>query len=273
MRHRLPASGGSQPATTGCSAVRWACGASSVGWPRGARPTLGGDRRADDSTLAAAVDRLAHRRPRWFAASTGMGMRLLVESAERTGRRDTLVGVLQAATVVARGLKATGALRRLGIEPMWTSPGERDEQVAAWLAARVQPGDAAVVQVHGAGTHPYGRLADAGADLEVVAAYVSTPPEDPAPGTRLARAVAAARLDVVTFTAPGAVDGLAHLADAAGIADQVRAALCGPVAVAAVGPVTGAAVGRAGYVLTIRPDDPRSGALVRAVMTWWNART
>jgi uroporphyrinogen-III synthase len=78
---------------------------------------------------------------------------------------------------------------------------------------------------------------------------------------------------VVTFTAPGAVNGLADLARAAGIADEVRAALSGPVAVVAVGPVTGAAVERVGYALTIQPEDHRSGALVRAVMAWWEAHT
>jgi uroporphyrinogen-III synthase len=145
-------------------------------------PTLGGARPADDTTLAATIDRLASRKPRWFAASTGMGMRLLGESAERPGRRDTLVGVLETATVVARGLKATGGLRRLGIEPVWTSPDERDGQVEAWLASRVEPGDVLVVQVHGAGAHPYDLLTDVGADLEVVAPYLSAPPGRPEAG-------------------------------------------------------------------------------------------
>ena len=66
---------------------------------RGARvlhgPTLGGDRPVDDDVIAAAIDRLAELRPQWFAASTGMGMRLLGAAAERTGRRDALVRVLR----------------------------------------------------------------------------------------------------------------------------------------------------------------------------------
>jgi uroporphyrinogen-III synthase len=235
-------------------------------------PTLGGDRPVDDEVLAAAVDRLAERRPTWFAASTGMGMRLIAAATGRTGRHDRLLGVLGNATVVARGVKATGALRRLGVEPVWTSPDERDEQVEAWLAERVRPRDIVCVQVHGAGAHPYGVLADAGADLEIVAPYVSVPPEDPEPARRLAEAVAAHQLDVVTFTAPGAVRGLAAVADEVGIGDDVRAALSGPVAVAAVGPVTGSAVHEAGYLATVQPDDPRSGALVRAVMSWWTSR-
>lgn len=242
---------------------------------RGARvlhgPTLGGDRPVDDDVIAAAIDRLVELRPRWFAASTGMGMRLLGAAAERTGRRDALVRVLEGATVVARGQKAAGGLRRLGITPVWIAPDERDFQVEAWLAERVRPREVAAVQVHGAGGDPYGRLGRIGAVVEILAPYVSVPPDDPRPGTRLAEAVAAGDLDVVTFMSPGAARGLATLADAVELGDQVRAALNGPVAVATVGPVTRDAARHAGYAVTIESDN-RAGALVRAVMSWWTTR-
>jgi uroporphyrinogen-III synthase len=239
---------------------------------RGARvlhgPTLGGDRPVDDEVIAAAIDRLVELRPQWFAASTGMGMRLLAAAAERTGRSDALVRVLEDATVVARGQKAAGGLKRLGITAVWTAPDERDFQVEAWLAERVRPREVAAVQMHGTGGDPYGRLSRIGAVVEVLAPYVSAPPDDPRPGTRLAAAIVAGDLDLVTFTSPGAARGLATLADAAGLGDQVRAALNGPVAVAAVGPVTGDGARDAGYAVTIESDN-RAGALVRAVMSWW----
>jgi uroporphyrinogen-III synthase len=231
-------------------------------------PTLGGDRPVDDDTIAAAIDRLVELRPLWFAASTGMGMRLLAAAAERTGRRDALVRVLEHATVVARGQKAAGGLRRLGITPVWTAPDERDFQVEAWLTEHVRTDEAVAVQVHGAGGDPYGRLIQTGAIVEKLAPYVSAPPDDPGPGTRLAEAIVAGDLDVVTFMSPGAADGLATLANAAGIGDQVREALNGPVAVATVGPVTRDAAHDTGYTVTIEADS-RAGALVRAVMSWW----
>ncbi|GLY82272.1 uroporphyrinogen-III synthase [Actinoallomurus iriomotensis] len=231
-------------------------------------PTLGGDRPVDDEVIATAIDRLAELRPKWFAASTGMGMRLLGEAADRTGRRDALVQVLEHATVVARGQKAAGGLRRLGVTPVWTAPDERDFQVEAWLAERVRPDEVAAVQVHGAGGDPYGRLTRVGAVVETLAPYVSAPPDDPAPGTRLAEAIVAGDLDVVTFMSPGAARGLATLASAAGMGDEVREALNGPVAVATVGPVTRDGAHDAGYAVTIESDH-RTGALVRAVMNWW----
>ncbi|WP_329259617.1 uroporphyrinogen-III synthase [Actinoallomurus sp. NBC_01490] len=242
---------------------------------RGARvlhgPTLGGDRPVDDDTIAAAIDRLVELRPLWFAASTGMGMRLLAAAAERTGRRDALVRALQNATVVARGQKAAGGLKRLGVTPVWIAPDERDFQVEAWLAEHVRTGEVVAVQVHGAGGDPYGKLMETGAIVEKLAPYVSAPPDDPGPGTRLAEAAVAGELDVVTFMSPSAAHGLATLADAAGIGDRVREALNGPVAVAAVGPVTGDGARDAGYAVTIESDN-RAGALVRAVMSWWADR-
>lgn len=234
--------------------------------------TLGGDRPVDDARLAAGIDRLTALQPRWFAASTGAGMRLLGQAAERTGRRVALKRVLEGTTAVARGDKAAGELKRLGIAPAWIAPDELDDQVEAWLAARVRPGEVVAAQVHGAGGHPYGRLTQAGAAAEIIAPYVSVGPADPQPRTRLAHAVADHALDVVTFTSAGAVHGLANLARTAGIDGEVRAALSAPVAVAVVGPVTGSAAERAGYAVRVTPSNHRSGALVRAVMNWWQAR-
>ncbi|GAA4516508.1 hypothetical protein GCM10023191_087570 [Actinoallomurus oryzae] len=242
---------------------------------RGARvlhgPTLGGDRPVDDDVIAVAIDRLVELRPLWFAASTGMGMRLLAAAAERTGRRDALVRALQNATVVARGQKAAGGLKRLGVTPVWVAPDERDFQVEAWLAEHVRTDEVVAVQVHGAGGDPYGKLIQTGAIVEKLAPYVSAPPDDPGPGTRLAEAAVAGELDVVTFMSPSAAHGLATLANAAGIGDRVREALNGPVAVATVGPVTGDGARDAGYAVTIESDN-RAGALVRAVMSWWADR-
>ena len=234
--------------------------------------TLGGDRPAGDAELAAALDRLAGLEPRWLAASTGTGMRLLGSAAERTGRQETLRATLAGCTAVARGAKAAGVLRNLGLDPAWGAPDELDSQVEDWLAARVRPGEVVAVQRHGAAGHPYTRLADAGIVLETLTPYVSAPPEDARPGIRLARAAADGELDVVTFTSAGAVQGLEALAGDSGLGARLRAALAGPVAVAVVGPVTREAARRTGYTVTIEPTPPRSGALVRAVMDWWHTR-
>ncbi len=241
---------------------------------RGARvvhgPTLAGDVAAPDEVLADAIDRVVGEPPALFAASTGMGMRLLADVAASRGRTDDLRAALQSATVLARGAKARGGLGRLQVVPDWTAPDELDRQVADELRRRARPGDRVVVQAHGAGGRVYDRLGDADLDVDVVRPYVSAPLDDPGPAAALAGAVADGELDVVVVTSPGAVHGLADVADATGRAAEVTAALAadGPVAIAAVGPVTAAAVEEHGWVARIVPDTHRTGALVRALEAW-----
>lgn len=236
-------------------------------------PTLGGDQPAADTDLGVGLDRLAARAPEWFVASTGMGMRVLGQAAARTSRREVLVDMLGRAMVAARGAKAVGELRRLGIAPAWVAPDELDSQIVDWLTPRARPADTVAVQLHGAGGHPYSALTASGFAVQTVTPYVSTPPANPQPGVQLAAAAAAGDLDVVTFTSAGAARGLADLAEAAGLGGQVRAALSGPVAVAVVGPVTHAAAAGLGYTPEIAPATHRSGALIRAVLDWWHTRS
>lgn len=233
-------------------------------------PTLAGDVPAPRDRLAAIVDGLVARPPTLFAASTGMGMRLLAEVAEELGRLDQLAGAVARATVLARGAKARGGLQRLGVVPAWTAPDELDREVADELRRRAGAGDRVVVQAHGAGGRVYDRLADDGLDVEVVRPYVSAPLEDPAPAARLVTAVADAELDVVVVTSPGAVHGLADVAAEIGRADEAARALAagGPVVIAAVGPVTAAAVEEHGWTPAIVPEVHRTGALVRAIEAW-----
>lgn len=240
---------------------------------RGARvvhgPTLAGDVAAATDALGAMIDEIIDLRPTLFAASTGMGMRLLADVATDTGRDDELREVLGGAVVLARGAKARGGLARLQVTPDWTAPDELDRQVADEIRERAGAQDRVVVQAHGAGGRVYDRLAD-GLDVRVVRPYVSAPLEDPGPAAALVEAVVDGGLDVVVFTSPGAVHGLHDVAADQAAADAVARALGpdGAVAVAAVGPVTAAAVSEYGWVPTIVPDTHRTGALVRALEGW-----
>lgn len=232
-------------------------------------PTTGGDKVATDDDIAAAIDRVLSTEPAFFAASTGKGMRVLADAADRTGRRAVLAQMLDSARIAARGSKAVGGLGRLGVQPEWVAPGERDAEVVEWVGAQAATGDTAAVQVHGAPTHPYGALASAGLAVEVLQPYTSEPPDDPTPGRELIDAALSRELDIVVFTSPSAVHGLDAIARADGRDDAVREALAHDVAVAVVGPVTRSAAVDAGYEPIVEPAMHRSGSLVRAVLEWW----
>lgn len=241
---------------------------------RGARPVLGptlaGDVPAPDDELAAMVEGLATRPPDVFSASTGTGMRLLADVAGREGRTDDLRAALGAARVLARGAKARGGLQRLRVVPDWTAPDELDRQVADEVRRTARPTDRVVAQAHGAGGRAYDRLAEAGLDVEVLRPYVSAPLADPGPARELVAAAVAAELDVVVFTSPGAVHGMADVARAQDLADGLARALGtgGEVAVVVVGAVTAAAVEEEGWAVRVLPEVQRTGGMVRALEAW-----
>lgn len=233
-------------------------------------PTLAGDVPAPDDELAAMVDRVVARAPTVFTASTGAGMRLLVDVAEAGGQLDRLRAAADRARVLARGAKARGGLQRLGVVPDWTAPDELDRQVADEVRRVAGADERVVAQAHGAGGRAYDRLADAGLDVEVVRPYVSAPLDDPGPARSLVAATADGQLDAVVFTSPGAVHGMGDVARAEGRADEVTRALGpeGPVAVVVVGPVTAAAVEDEGWTVRVAPEVHRTGGMVRALEAW-----
>ncbi|MBW3561544.1 MAG: uroporphyrinogen-III synthase [Actinobacteria bacterium] len=230
--------------------------------------TVGGDRPESDQQLAGSTDAIVAAGPDWLAASTGMGMRLWAEAAERTGRLHQLRRVVATARCVARGPKAVGGLRAVDAEPEWVSQEETDADVVRWLSDHVQAGQAVAVQLHGSPfEHPYGQLPG---DVRVITItpYRSVLPDDTGPARRLIQATLDGGLDVLTFTSVAAVRGLFAIARDMGLYDRLTAALRGPVAVAAVGPVTAAAFDPHDVPVTVVPRRSRTSELIRSIEAW-----
>lgn len=247
---------------------------------RGARPVLGptvaGDRPEPDADIIERTDAVLAARPAWLAASTGVGMRLWAEVAERHDRLAQLREVLGRTRRLARGAKAVGGLQgAFGLAPEWVARRETDGEVAARLVEQVVPGDVVVVQLHGGPSEAYEVVADAGARVLTVLPYRSVLPDDPAPARELVRQLLDGAIDLLVFTSPGAVQNLMTIAGQ--VADdapaRVREAVARGVAVAAVGPVTGGACHQVGLEVSLVPERARTGDLLRAIEAWSGART
>lgn len=223
-----------------------------------------------DATAAVVADP-----PAWLAASTGVGIALWFDVASAHGHTDDLGAALAGATRVARGAKAAGALAARGLVADHVTVEETDRAVLDWLLARAAPGDRVVVQLHGGDADDVtGELVDHGLDVVAVRPYVAGRlPDDEVRARALVSRLAAADLDVVTFTSPGAVRNLFLLAEQMGLGDEVAGALRGPVAVAVVGPVTGREVVDRGFPIAIAPSRHRQGELVRAIGRWASSRS
>lgn len=242
---------------------------------RGAEAIIGpmvlSDQPVADETIVGATDAIIEQRPVWFAASTGVGMRLWAEVARAHGRYERLCGVLGSARAVARGAKAVGGLAAFRISPEHVTDEETDDAVVRWLLERAAPGESVAVQLHGGETTTYDRLSEHGLDVLALQPYVAgRRPEEEQLARTLIQRVVDREIDVVTFTSPGAARNLYALASEMGpdVEGGVDEAFGHDVAVAVVGPVTAQVLEERGVPIAIQPARHRQGALVRAIEGW-----
>lgn len=234
-------------------------------------PTVGGDRPESDESIIEQTDAILAARPAWLAASTGVGMRLWAEVAERHGRLAELRGVLAGARRLARGAKAVGGLKgAFGLGAEWVAEHETDVDVATRLVEELEPGQRVAVQLHGGPSRAYDVVADAGAAVLSVRPYRSVLPDDTGPARQLVRRVLDGEIDLLVFTSPGAAHNLVAIA---GEVDEdapsrLRDAVADGIAVAAVGPVTAGACHQEGLEVALTPTRARTGDLLRAIESW-----
>lgn len=214
--------------------------------------------RATEEALSAPVDLVV--------LTTGVGTRSWLGVAESAGLDGALRRAFAAATVLARGPKARSAAIAGGLEVSWQAPGETSEEILAHITAAGVAGKRIVVQLDGGGESPVGlasRLRRLGAEVVEIPVYRWQLPDDVGPARRLISAVAAGRVDVVTFTSAVAVENLFELARHE---DELVAAFAGPARAVSVGPVTAAALHRHGVERVLVPERARLGAMVQAIV-------
>lgn len=225
---------------------------------------------ADDTELERATRHVIAEPPQVVVATTGIGFRGWVEAADGWGIADELLATLGSVRLLARGPKATGALRAAGLREEWSPSSESSAEVRDHLLAEGVAGVRIAVQLHGATTRweplpDFGAaLRDAGADVVAVPVYRWTPPTDTTPLDRLVEAVVARSVDCLTFTSAPAVASLLDRASTTGMLDLLLDALRDQVLVACVGPVTAGPLDALG-IESVQPVRARLGALARLV--------
>ncbi|MEU4249207.1 uroporphyrinogen-III synthase [Amycolatopsis sp. NPDC026612] len=199
--------------------------------------------------------------------TTGAGFRGWLAAAEGWGLRDRLVAALGESRIYARGPKAVGAVRGVGLRESFSAASESNAELFGALAAAGVGGERVAVQLHGT---PLPELTDplvrAGASLVELQPYRWHSPPDVTPVHRLIDAVVAGELDALAFTSAPAAANFLALARTSGRDQELLAALRGPLVVACVGPVTAAPLEAVG-VETLQPDRQRLGALVKLLVT------
>ena len=218
-----------------------------------------------DVALRQATEECVAAPPDLFVATTGAGLRRWFDAARAWGLLDPLLEALGAATVIARGPKASGALRAHGLREAWSPASECFEDVLAYLRGSGVAGRRIVVQEHGESLSVAANaLRRQGAEVLVVSVYRCAPAGDQDAMFRLVDLVAEGRVDAVTFTSAPAAQTLLDAAAASGRRDEVLASFRSTVLATCVGPVTAAPFQMWG-VPVVQPERARLAAMVKTL--------
>lgn len=193
----------------------------------------------------------------WVIFTSANAVRSAADAA-RAVNHTSLREALGRASVAAVGRVTAEALHDLDVAPI-VVPGRFDaEALLEALATRddvrgariLHPAAAGASQLLGAG------LAALGAEVETVIAYASVPDAAGAEGLRV-MLQSPARVDMVTFLAPSAVDAYVRALGA----ERARA-----IPAASIGPVTSAALEGWGIPIVVEAEEATAGSLVDAIV-------
>jgi len=228
----------------------------------------------DQSALRILTAEIAGHPPRYLLANTGYGMRTWFGLASQWGLQDQLVGALRArTTIAARGAKALGELRKVGLDAWYKAPGETLDEVVGRLVQEDLAGASIVFQLHGEQSEgAVERLSRAGATVTRVPVY-RMGRAGLAAGQALAQAVVEGAADAVTFTAAPQVQAMLRSAEAQGLAPQLLDAFnTGGVTALCIGEVCAAAAMTEGIAAPLVPEHPRLGSMATVLESHLTAR-
>ncbi len=221
----------------------------------------------DMGALQALTDEMVKSPPDHLLANTGYGVRTWMAAAAEWGRQDALVAALRSKTAIAaRGAKALGELRKVGLDAWYKAPGETLEEAVDRLLEEDLAGRSIVVQLHGEPPGPtLAALERAGAIVSYLPVYRMGGGGAEAAGA-LIETLLDGGADAVTFTAAPQIEALTAAAEAGGSLGAVLDGFNrGGVVAACIGPVCAAAAGLGGISAPLVPEHPRLGSLVHAL--------
>ncbi len=198
----------------------------------------------DDDELHRNTEAVIAEPPDILVAHTGIGFRGWVAAADGWGLANQLIASLSKARIVARGPKATGALRAAGLHEEWSPQSDSSREVLKYLLESGVSGKRVAVQLHGAadGWDPFPEFIDglrsAGAEVVPIHVYRWKPTPFGGEFDQLVTSIARRQFDAVTFTSAPAAAAMLERSRELDIEDQLLQALRTDVHAMCVGPVT-----------------------------------
>jgi uroporphyrinogen decarboxylase len=200
---------------------------------------------------------------------TGVGVRALCQVIETRHDRRAIAAALGRIVVAVRGPKPLHALREMGVEPAVTAPEPNTwRELLAALCARIElRGTRIAVQEYGVSNREFIAALEArSAIVTLVPVYRWTLPQDRAPLIAALQVIADGGADAAIFTSSHQVTNVMQMAEAEGIAAEVRRGLSA-MAVGSIGPVCTAELRAHSIGVDFEPQHPRLGHLVKEAAT------
>jgi uroporphyrinogen-III synthase len=219
---------------------------------------------AEDPELKRSTETVLAAPVAFTAVTTGAGFRGWVDAANGWGLKADLLDALRSARIFARGPKAVGALRGLGLREDYAAPDESNAELFEALVDAGVEGERVAVQLHG-GPLPEFTSRLTGAEVVTVQPYRWLSPPNALPVFSLVHDILSAEVEALVFTsAPAAANFLTLAGDRRdAVVDVLRH---GAIKTFCVGPVTAAPLEAAG-IRTLQPERQRLGALVKLVVS------
>lgn len=218
----------------------------------------------DDDLLRDRTQELIANRCDVLIVTTGIGFRGWMDAADAWGLGQGLRDVLQETRILARGPKATGAIRSGGMREQWTAPSESTHEVVRMLLDEGVACKRIAIQLHGLPiAEMRASMEAAGATVIEVPVYRWDFPHDLAPIDRLITDISRRNIDAVIFTSALAVEATLARSDQLGLGTELRDSMRSTRPWACcVGPVTAAAL-VAADIPVLMPERARLGDLLR----------
>jgi uroporphyrinogen-III synthase len=200
---------------------------------------------------------------------TGIGILAVLEAAQQLGKYDALRETFARMTVIARGPKGKGALKRHNLTPNLLAEPPTTEGLVKLLKELDLRGKRVAVAL--AGDQPSSVLAEAvergGGEIYQFAPYHYRLPKDLSEIASFIQRVLAGEVGMLVFTTPPQVTLLTDAAEKLGLRQKLLEAMNRSATVAAVGTVTAATLARYGVKVSVCPpeEDETMMGLVGAI--------
>jgi uroporphyrinogen-III synthase len=213
------------------------------------------------------LDQLAAGAIHIVVFQTGVGATLLVQEADQLSRKPDLIDGLARTTVVCRGPKPTGALKRLGIASDYgvAEPYTTSDLLNTLAGLDIAHKQVAIVQYGEHNEQLLRTLRERQAQVVDLCLYTWEMPDDITPLQTLIRSIIDRHVDAVVFTTQVQARHLMRIAEDLHAAGQLIDALKDHVVVASIGPTCTNVLCGYGIEPHVAPRHPQMGQLIKAL--------